>query len=66
MSEWVEYLTREGDSPMVRLRKANGRDEPWRVKFWGTWWDVEPGINPGFLFQQNTLRDALVATSGLK
>ena len=28
---------------------------------WGTWWDVEPGTNPGFLFQQNTLRDALVA-----
>ncbi len=25
---------------------------------WGTWWDVEPGTNPGFLFQQNTLRDA--------
>lgn len=35
MSEWIEYLTRDGDSPMVRLRKANGRDEPWRVKFWG-------------------------------
>jgi alpha-N-arabinofuranosidase len=35
MSEWVEYLTRDGDSPMVRLRKANGRDEPWRVRFWG-------------------------------
>ena len=28
---------------------------------WGTWWDVEPGTNPGFLFQQNTLRDAMVA-----
>jgi alpha-N-arabinofuranosidase len=28
---------------------------------WGTWYDVEPGTNPGFLFQQNTLRDALVA-----
>lgn len=35
MSDWVEYLTREGDSPMVRLRKANGREEPWRVPFWG-------------------------------
>ncbi|WP_331730958.1 alpha-L-arabinofuranosidase C-terminal domain-containing protein [Streptomyces sp. NBC_01174] len=35
MSDWVEYLTRDGDSPMVRLRKANGREEPWRVKFWG-------------------------------
>ena len=30
------------------------------VDEWGTWYDVEPGTNPGFLFQQNTLRDALV------
>jgi alpha-N-arabinofuranosidase len=35
MSAWVEYLTRDGDSPMVRLRKANGREKPWRVPFWG-------------------------------
>ena len=31
------------------------------VDEWGTWWDVEPGTNPGHLFQQNTMRDALVA-----
>jgi len=31
------------------------------VDEWGTWFDVEPGTNPGFLYQQNTLRDALVA-----
>jgi alpha-L-arabinofuranosidase len=31
------------------------------VDEWGTWFDTEPGTNPGFLFQQNTLRDALVA-----
>lgn len=30
------------------------------VDEWGTWYDVEPGTNPGFLYQQNTLRDALV------
>ncbi|OIQ83117.1 intracellular exo-alpha-L-arabinofuranosidase 2 [mine drainage metagenome] len=35
MSEWVEYLTRPGTSPMADLRRANGRDEPWRVPFWG-------------------------------
>ncbi len=28
---------------------------------WGTWYDAEPGTNPGFLYQLNTLRDALVA-----
>ena len=31
------------------------------VDEWGTWWDVEPGTNPGHLFQQNTMRDAMVA-----
>jgi alpha-N-arabinofuranosidase len=31
------------------------------VDEWGNWFDVEPGTNPGFLFQQNTMRDALVA-----
>jgi len=35
MSEWVEYLTRADDSPMATLRRENGRDEPWRVPFWG-------------------------------
>jgi alpha-L-arabinofuranosidase len=31
------------------------------VDEWGAWHAVEPGTNPGFLYQQNTLRDALVA-----
>ena len=193
LAKWVEYMTSEGDSPMARLRRKNGRDKAWKVKFlgvgneswgcggsmrpeyysdlfrrystycrnydgnqlfkiasgasdydynwtkilmenvgrrmdglslhyytvtgwngskgsatdfdtddyywtlgkcreiedvlkkhitimdvydpnnqvallldeWGTWWDVEPGTNPGHLFQQNTLRDALVASLSL-
>lgn len=35
------------------------------VDEWGTWYDVEPGTNPGFLFQQNTMRDAFVAALSL-
>jgi alpha-N-arabinofuranosidase len=31
------------------------------VDEWGTWFDVEPNTNPGFLYQQNTMRDAFVA-----
>jgi alpha-N-arabinofuranosidase len=31
------------------------------VDEWGAWYDVEPGTNPGFLFQQNTMRDAVIA-----
>lgn len=35
------------------------------VDEWGTWYDVEPGTNPGHLFQQSTMRDALVAALSL-
>ncbi len=31
------------------------------VDEWGCWFDVEPGTNPGFLYQQSTMRDALIA-----
>ena len=31
------------------------------VDEWGSWYTVEPGTNPGFLYQQNTVRDALIA-----
>ncbi|WP_299035689.1 alpha-N-arabinofuranosidase [uncultured Pseudokineococcus sp.] len=34
-ADWVEYLTRADDSPMAALRRENGRDEPWDVRFWG-------------------------------
>ena len=35
------------------------------VDEWGTWFDVEPGTTPGFLYQQNTMRDAMVAALSL-
>lgn len=35
------------------------------VDEWGIWTDVEPGTNPGFLYQQNSLRDALIAGATL-
>jgi alpha-L-arabinofuranosidase len=35
------------------------------VDEWGGWYEVEPGTNPGFLFQQNTMRDALIASTTL-
>jgi alpha-N-arabinofuranosidase len=31
------------------------------VDEWGSWYDPAPGSNPGFLVQQNSLRDALLA-----
>ncbi|MBT1702315.1 alpha-N-arabinofuranosidase [Chryseosolibacter indicus] len=35
------------------------------VDEWGGWYDVEPGTNPGFLYQQNTMRDAMIAGTTL-
>jgi alpha-L-arabinofuranosidase len=34
MSQWVEYLNSDNISPMTELRKSNGREEPWGVKYW--------------------------------
>ncbi len=33
MSEWVEYLTSDAESPMTKLRKENGREKPWKVRY---------------------------------
>jgi alpha-N-arabinofuranosidase len=35
MQEWVEYMTFDGESPMANWRKENGRDKPWRLKYFG-------------------------------
>ena len=35
MSEWVEYMTFEGVSPMAELRKQNGSEDAWKVDFFG-------------------------------
>lgn len=35
MQQWVEYTTYDGKSPMADMRRANGRKEPWKVKYWG-------------------------------
>lgn len=54
------------DELIVRHSEIMDRYDPEKrvgliVDEWGTWHDVEPGTNPGFLYQQNSLRDALVA-----
>jgi len=35
MQDWVEYMTFDGDTEMTALRRANGRDKPWKVKYFG-------------------------------
>ncbi len=35
MADWVEYITFDGKSPMTDLRRANGREQPWKLKYFG-------------------------------
>ena len=35
LAKWVEYMTSDGDTPMAKLRRENGRDSAWHVKFLG-------------------------------
>ena len=51
MSEWVEYLTFDGISPMAELRKQNGHAEPWKVKYFGVGnenWGCGGNMTPEF------------------
>ena len=70
--EYYETLSRaiQIDKCIKNHREVMDRLDPENkigllVDEWGTWWEVEPGTNPGHLFQQCTMRDALVASSSL-
>jgi len=67
-AEWFMTLKRtlEMDAIITAHERVMDKYDPEKkialiVDEWGNWFDVEPGTNPGFLYQQNTLRDALVA-----
>ncbi|BDZ39500.1 alpha-N-arabinofuranosidase [Microbacterium suwonense] len=66
--EWHETLrqARRMDEMVTRHSRIMDRHDPTGrvgliVDEWGTWYDVDEGTDPGFLYQQNTLRDAAVA-----
>ncbi len=51
MQDWVEYMTFDGDSEMANLRRKNGREEPWRVSFFGVGnenWGCGGNMTPEF------------------
>lgn len=35
LAKWVEYMTSQGNSPMAKLRRQNGRDKAWKIKYLG-------------------------------
>lgn len=72
VDQWYELLAKglRMERLVTRQRAAMDAYDPERkigliVDEWGTWHPVEPGTHPRFLYQQNTLRDALVAATTL-
>jgi alpha-N-arabinofuranosidase len=35
MSQWLEYMTSDGQSALAEERRRNGREQPWRVRYLG-------------------------------
>jgi len=51
MMEWVEYITSDASSPMANLRRQNGRDKPWKLRFFGVGnesWGCGGNMRPEF------------------
>ncbi len=51
LSKWVEYMTSDGDTPMAKLRRQNGRNRAWKVKFLGVGnesWGCGGSMNPQY------------------
>lgn len=67
-SEWISMLAQVSkiDQTLVKNKAILDKNDPKKklaIYFdeWGSWYDPEPGSNPGFLVQRNTLRDAMLA-----
>ena len=51
MKDWIEYLTAETNSTLVQLRHENGREQPWKIKYFGVGnesWGCGGGMTPEF------------------
>ncbi len=57
---YMEELV-ENHSRIIKQYSPKDKKLGLAVDEWGTWFTVEPGTNPGFLYQQNTVRDSIVA-----
>ena len=72
VDQWYQLIAKglEMEDLVVQQRAAMDAYDPQRkigliIDEWGTWHPVEPGTHPRFLYQQNTIRDALVAATTL-
>ncbi|WP_288804413.1 alpha-L-arabinofuranosidase C-terminal domain-containing protein [uncultured Novosphingobium sp.] len=69
---WVDTLNeaRRMDELITKHSAIMDKYDPEKKVFlavdeWGSWYAQDPGTHPGFLRQQNTLRDALIASINL-
>ena len=67
-TQWISTLavTQAIDNNLAKHREVLDRNDPGKrvglfFDEWGSWYDPEPGTDPGFLVQRNTLRDAVLA-----
>lgn len=67
-AEWMSTMvnTLKMDQFIINNKKVMDKNDPEKkvgfyVDEWGTWYDVTGDDDPGFLYQQNSLRDAIVA-----
>lgn len=61
----MEGLLRNHKAVMQRYDDVTNPQVGLIVDEWGIWTDVLPGTNPGFLYQQNSMRDAIIAAVNL-
>ena len=55
LSQWVEYVNSDNNSPITELRKKNGRDSSWGVQYWGIGnesWGCGGNMRPEFYADQ--------------
>jgi len=55
LSQWIEYVNSDNVSPLTELRKGNGRDVPWGVRYWGIGnesWGCGGNMRPEFYADQ--------------
>lgn len=67
MMEWLEYMTSDGDSTLAQLRRANGRQKPWKVKFIGLGneaWGCGGNMRPEYYADEYRRYAAFVKTYG--
>jgi alpha-N-arabinofuranosidase len=51
MAQWLEYMTADNDTTLARMRRANGRDQPWKVAIFGVGnetWGCGGNMTPEF------------------